>query len=456
MLRRCVAPSRVARRHGIAALPSRRVLQPCALCARRPAPCSIKASPTLATTHRRAGRCAAAACLQRLLLRDDDGPAAFARLLWGACTCILSLAPGEIAVCARIRGGLSRTLLREILALELDAEPRLFCAAVEQALPHAPLPHRRTRGKRVASSGSSTMSTVQRVDDPSIPAPWQVRADPAARTARPRQEAACGPSSPLHTHRCVLHACGPCTLPLGCRLPAAQTLYDSASKLTYYWNPSTNETTYQRPSGGAAAPPSSSAYERVRVVGCRPSRRMCQAPRRCAAGCVLADAESICAVHAAAARRATVLRVAEAPVPNVRDLPRSPPHSTARRAPTTTATAGEAAATVAVGATAAAVGATAAAGAGAAARPWAWPFERSRPAPRLASCPTRSTCASTTCSSRVRQGLGLPQSCSFHRHARAQRSARLAHLRPTAGAAIAPFQTFESVGFPHDIMDEVR
>ncbi|GIL49348.1 hypothetical protein Vafri_5723 [Volvox africanus] len=50
------------------------------------------------------------------------------------------------------------------------------------------------------------MSGVQRVDDPSLPAPWQA-------------------------------------------------LYDPASRLKYYWNPTTNVTTYDRPGGGAAAAP---------------------------------------------------------------------------------------------------------------------------------------------------------------------------------------------------------
>ncbi|KAG2452819.1 hypothetical protein HYH02_002165 [Chlamydomonas schloesseri] len=49
------------------------------------------------------------------------------------------------------------------------------------------------------------MSGVQRVDDPSLPAPWQA-------------------------------------------------LYDPSSRLKYYWNPTTNVTTYDRPGGSAAAP----------------------------------------------------------------------------------------------------------------------------------------------------------------------------------------------------------
>ncbi len=66
------------------------------------------------------------------------------------------------------------------------------------------------------------MSGVQKVDDPGLPPPWQA-------------------------------------------------LFDPASGLKYYWNPSSNVTTYQRPAGGPAPPPSPpkpyadpGSYSRVR------------------------------------------------------------------------------------------------------------------------------------------------------------------------------------------------
>eukprot|EP00195_Chlamydomonas_chlamydogama_P008050 CAMPEP_0202901046 /NCGR_PEP_ID=MMETSP1392-20130828/12896_1 /ASSEMBLY_ACC=CAM_ASM_000868 /TAXON_ID=225041 /ORGANISM="Chlamydomonas chlamydogama, Strain SAG 11-48b" /LENGTH=59 /DNA_ID=CAMNT_0049587533 /DNA_START=154 /DNA_END=329 /DNA_ORIENTATION=- len=39
-----------------------------------------------------------------------------------------------------------------------------------------------------------------------------------------------------------------------------QALYDPGSGLKYYWNPTTNVTTYQRPEGAPAAAPMPSSY----------------------------------------------------------------------------------------------------------------------------------------------------------------------------------------------------
>mmetsp|Transcript_15071 Transcript_15071/g.38279 ORF Transcript_15071/g.38279 Transcript_15071/m.38279 type:complete len:188 (-) Transcript_15071:1724-2287(-) len=46
--------------------------------------------------------------------------------------------------------------------------------------------------------------------------------------------------------------------------PPWQALYDPGSQLTYYWNPDTNHTQYERPAGGAggAPPPAAASYGR--------------------------------------------------------------------------------------------------------------------------------------------------------------------------------------------------
>jgi hypothetical protein len=64
-------------------------------------------------------------------------------------------------------------------------------------------------------------------------------------------------------------------------LPAPwQKLYDDASDATYYWNPNTNVTTYQRPEAPAAAPPPVSARALPRPRGPAPAGAAGRCPTR--------------------------------------------------------------------------------------------------------------------------------------------------------------------------------
>jgi WW domain len=75
--------------------------------------------------------------------------------------------------------------------------------------------------------------------------------------------------------------------------PPWQALFDPASNLKYYWNPNTNVTQYEHPAGGAPPPslqppssgynqPSTASYQVFYSVFCSDSGTTC---RRALAGC---------------------------------------------------------------------------------------------------------------------------------------------------------------------------